>query len=263
MINHIIKTMGMKTVRYILVLLSCFLCAFPVMAQPGAKADGNPVFIGRGKIQFEKKTNMHKTFGDDMPEEFKSQVPKYKTVNYEFAFSGPRSYYHKSKNNEERGGFADFSESENKFFADHEGGKFVNVKSLFEKNFQIEDSLGTIQWKITNETRVIAGFNCRRATTILYDSIYIIAFYTDEILISGGPETFHGLPGMILGVVVPRVHSTWFATKVELDVKETEIQPVLSSKNEKVSLSTYRDALRKLSRNWGEEGERYLWRFYL
>lgn len=255
--------MGMKTTGYILTLLACLLSAFALKAQPAAKADGNPVFIDRGRIHFEKKTNMHKTFGDEMPEEFKAQIPKFKTVNYEFAFTGRRSFYQKSKNNEERGGFEDFSESENKFYADHEGGRFINVKALFEKKFQIEDSLQAINWKITNETRVIAGFNCRRATTILYDSIYIIAFYTDEILISGGPETFHGLPGMILGVVIPRIHSTWFATKVELEVKEAEVQPAISPKNEKVNLKTYYEALIKLSKNWGEGSEKYLWRFYL
>jgi GLPGLI family protein len=49
---------------------------------------------------------------------------------------------------------------------------------------------------------VIAGFNCRRANAMIMDSIYVVAFYTDEILTTGGPESFSGLPGMILGVAL-------------------------------------------------------------
>ncbi len=47
------------------------------------------------------------------------------------------------------------------------------------------------------------------------DSIYVVAFYTDEILTTGGPESFTGLPGMILGIAIPHEHVSWFATKVE------------------------------------------------
>jgi GLPGLI family protein len=30
------------------------------------------------------------------------------------------------------------------------------------------------------------------------DSVFIVAFYTDQIVTSGGPESFNELPGMIL-----------------------------------------------------------------
>ena len=63
---------------------------------------------------------------------------------------------------------------------------------------------------------MIAGFNCRKAYTVLFDSVYVFAFYTDEITISGGPVGLHGLPGMILGVTVPRMYSSWIATKVNI-----------------------------------------------
>src|SRR5690606_26879032 len=49
---------------------------------------------------------------------------------------------------------------------------------------------------------------------VIYDTIYVVAFYTDEILLRGGPEGFGGLPGTILGLAIPRYNTTWFATKV-------------------------------------------------
>jgi hypothetical protein len=50
----------------------------------------------------------------------------------------------------------------------------------------------------------------------IFDSVVVIAFYTDEIIPTSGPESFGGLPGMILGLAIPRLHTTWYATKLEV-----------------------------------------------
>lgn len=80
----------------------------------------------------------------------------------------------------------------------------------------VQDSLTDVKWKITNEYRNIAGYDCRRANGITLDSVYVVAFYTDQIPTSGGPGSIHGLPGMILGFVVPEQHFNIYATKVEM-----------------------------------------------
>ena len=85
-----------------------------------------------------------------------------------------------------------------------------------------------MEWRLTNENRVIAGFNCRKAVAKIFDSVYVFAFYTDEILIPGGPCSINGLPGMILGVTIPRLFTSWIATKVTLTgVDENIITPFL------------------------------------
>lgn len=81
----------------------------------------------------------------------------------------------------------------------------------------IQDTVKTIKWTITDEYREIAGYNCRRANGFTPDSTYVIAFYANEIPIDGGPESINGLPGMILGLVVPSQHLSYFATKVEFN----------------------------------------------
>ncbi len=101
-----------------------------------------------------------------------------------------------------------------------------SFKSLLEyggSNILTQDSLLAIKWKITNEYRDIAGYTCRRANGVLLDSIFVVAFYTDEIPLSSGPASLHGLPGMILGAAVPEHHYSIYATKVELS------QPVLTA----------------------------------
>ncbi|MEJ7557852.1 MAG: GLPGLI family protein [Pedobacter sp.] len=99
-------------------------------------------------------------------------------------------------------------------YSDLSGKKSTIQKDFFERTYLVHDSLRKIKWKLTDETRIIAGYTCKRANGVLLDSIYAVAFYTDDIHVSGGPESFNGLPGMILGVAVPHENVTWFATKV-------------------------------------------------
>jgi GLPGLI family protein len=139
--------------------------------------------------------------------------------------------------------------------SDLEAGKFVSQKNVLGKTFLLQDSLRKIKWKITDETRVIAGFNCRRANAIIMDSIYVVAFYTDEILSSGGPESFTGLPGLILGVALPHQHVTWFATKVQ----QVEVGPAgvaIVPKGKKVNYVSLYEELKEGTKDWGKSGRR-------
>ena len=131
-------------------------------------------------------------------------------------------------------------------------------RDIFEQTYLVKDSMQNYTWRITNETRNIAGFECRKAVTIICDSVYIVAFYTDEITVSSGPESFGGLPGMILGLAVPRLQMTWFATKVELK----EPAPAVLAPKQKgktVTWNTYEKDLSKAVSEWGKEGAKILW----
>jgi GLPGLI family protein len=44
-----------------------------------------------------------------------------------------------------------------------------------------------------------------------FDSVYVTAFVTDQILVSDGPESFTGLPGMVMGLAIPRLFTNWMA----------------------------------------------------
>jgi len=68
-----------------------------------------------------------------------------------------------------------------------------------------------IEWSITKETKVIKGYNCRKAEAVqVFYSIDreteelktkeqpIVAWFTSEIPFSFGPENYSGLPGLVL-----------------------------------------------------------------
>ena len=83
------------------------------------------------------------------------------------------------------------------------------------------------------------------------DSIYVVAFYTDEIVTSGGPESFCGLPGMILGVALPHQHVTWFATKLIDDpLKPADFK--IPTKGKVATNTSLKETLKESLKDWGK-----------
>jgi hypothetical protein len=56
---------------------------------------------------------------------------------------------------------------------------------------------------------------------------------------------------------VPRLHTTWFATKVEVNgVNMNSVTP--ATKGKKVNYKTMIESLDKVLKNWGAEGKKLL-----
>lgn len=217
------------------------------------------VFISKAKIEFERQINMWANIKGDFSEQIKKAIPQFKTDYFNFEFDGEQSIYKPGKEVAVKSGFfGGTPASDNIVYSNYNTGKFVAQKSVFEKTFLLQDSLRNAKWKITNDFREIAGFNCRRATTIIMDSVFVVAFYTDEIMIPGGPESFGNLPGMILGLVINRVHTTWYATKVELTgVDPNKIIP--PTKGNKISVLELDKTLKTSFSNWGKNADIFAW----
>jgi GLPGLI family protein len=121
----------------------------------------------------------------------------------------------------------------------------------------VKDTTRKIKWKITGETRDVAGYPCRRANGIMMDSIYVVAFYTEKIHTSGGPESFNGLPGMILEVAVPHENIIWVATKVtDVPINDNAIQA--PKKGKPVNNAQLMAILHNLTKDWGDRAQFYL-----
>ena len=176
------------------------------------------LFIPNGQITFEKKINMQRSMADwDIPEEAKDNMQKYNISTWELYFNNTTSLYkQKKKENENSGNIFSFSlENTNELYANYSESKRILKKSFFNDTYLINDTIPRLNWKIMHDLRTIAGYECRKAIGVINDTVYVVAFYTDEILLKGGPEGFSGLPGMILGLAIPRYNTTWFATKVD------------------------------------------------
>jgi len=200
-------------------------------------------FVSAGKITFERKTNVHRLYFtesemDSWDEMFKKMIPQFQVNYFELIFGQDKSIYRQTKDQPENkmGFFGDAPGSKNVVYKDFTNQKAVSQKQIFEKQFLLNDSLSHFEWKLQAETRTIAGFECKKAITKICDSVVVVAFYTEEILSNSGPESFGGLPGVILGLAVPRLYTTWFATNLEL-INDNEVNNITAPAKGKASTS--------------------------
>ena len=192
-------------------------------------------------------------------EKIKSQVPKFNSSFFNLYFNTAQAKYKPGKETENpMKMFGGTPASENEVFTDFTTHKVVAAKNVYEKKFLVEDSIRVLQWKITDEIRTIANYKCRKAVSKICDSVYVVAFYTEDIMVSGGPEMFSGLPGMILELAVPRLYTTWVATKVEVAAPPAS-ELTAPAKGKKVTQKELYDNLKEGLKDWGKYASRNIW----
>lgn len=123
------------------------------------------------------------------------------------------------------------------YYKDIKDKTFTVDRDFMGKEFLVQDSLPKYEWEMESESRQIGGYTCYKATAIkavdksdfrnmsfkkedkkttdkkettsnsniidmleMPDNIAITAWYTPEIPVSQGPESYYGLPGLILEI---------------------------------------------------------------
>lgn len=225
-------------------------------------------FFSTIKVEYEKTTAVRQLMkdlqeNDSWYEQNKDRYPVSVLSYYDFTGDSTKSLYKPGKDVPiDPKLWWRPSGDKNVVYNDYIKGTTISQKPVFEETFLLEDSLLKIKWKITPDVRNIAGYDCRKAVGILHDSIAVFAFYTDELMISGGPEGINGLPGMILGMGIPRLHCTWFATKVEVfDINMNKVTP--ATKGKKTDRVTMEKTLKKLAAEWGTYGSKTMLNFII
>jgi GLPGLI family protein len=222
-------------------------------------------FTRSGTIEFERKTNawavLKKEINKDNEavvapalDNYKKNNPQFRVLKSTLSFTGNKTLFTPIES-EPASNIMFFSimplmTQNNTIYSDLNDKKVIAQRTVLGDAFLVSDSTRKIEWKITDETRDIAGYHCRRANGIMLDSIYIVAFYTTQIPVPGGPESFNGLPGMILGVALPHENVTWFATKVT-DATLPDNALVPPKKGKKTDSKSFRETLRVALKDQG------------
>ena len=225
-------------------------------------------FITAGRVEYEKTYNQYSAIDDEdqdgeWMQQLKKNYPKFVKDVYELQFGNNKSAFKLARENtDNKYLWRDKPSATDITVKDLTTNKISIQKEVFETQYLLQDNMPNYQWRITDETRTIAGFECKKAVTKICDSVYVVAFYTDQIMVSSGPESFGNLPGLILGLAVPRLHTTWFATKLEL-VAPNAVQTSPLQKGKKCNWQLLEADLNKLKARWGNYGNKYIWNFML
>ncbi len=220
--------------------------------------------VTQAKIEFEVRCNIHKILGEgSWNDKMREALPQFSVKYFDFTFSGDKSVYKYTRTDDRvkiPGWIGNGDDKEETiWYSDYAKGIGTTQRSISGEKYLVADSLRKIDWRMTNESRVIAGFNCRKAVGKMFDSVYVFAFYTDDIMITGGPMSLNGLPGMILGVTIPRLNTSYIAIKVQ--VTGIDEKKIVAPQKGKASTNTSLDQLvSQRTKDWDRKSrDRFIW----
>jgi len=220
-----------------LLLLIATLFAFNLNAQT------------QGTIIYQQKMKFDFNVPEGMEEQFKGMMASEQTQDYALFFTEKESLYRTSdgkasdltQESSSDDGSASFKIviqiPDEQSYKNYETKQVVESKDFMGKKFLIKDELKKTDWKLTGGKKQIGEYVCHEATT-MSDTMLITAYFAPQIPIAIGPESFDGLPGAILEVILDKGNTIITATEVKLgEVDTIEITP--PSKGKKVSYQEY------------------------
>lgn len=179
-----------------------------------AVSHGFGQFSESGKITYERKTNLLKI--PNLPPFLQkiAEEKKYKVDEFVLTFNEHGSVFIPvtAMTNDP----ADMLTTKNTVYSDHQTKNRMTMLDMMGNKIYIQDTVNKIPWTMTDNTRKLAGYECKMAIYRKDDSTRIYAWYAEELVPAVGPETFSGLPGTILGMATEDGGIVYFAKSVEI-----------------------------------------------
>ena len=231
------------------------------------------------KISYERKINMHRNLPDP---QMKSMIPEFRTDKFELIFNESVSLFRSVVDDEAPDPFANaggggggmrmnFRMPTANTFTDVAKQMQYEERAFFEKEFLIVDSLKQYKWKLSEETKTIAKQLCKKATTMITapqvmrmrvsmgggpnadtavsapakpKETELVVWYAENIPVSFGPDSYSGLPGVIMEI--DQDNGANVTTAVEVSAKYPKKELVAPTKGEKMNRVQFQENMQKL-----------------
>ena len=211
-----------------------------------------------GKVIYERTMQIQIRIADN--EQVQQMLPKSRTDKFELNFGNNHSilkHIDEDESNDEMGGggvqirmmapgMDDIT------YCDLEKANRIEQREMFGKKFIVSNSIRKLVWKLSDDTKNILGYVCRKATTQRFgkrttmnidngkmerkeinDTSNIVAWFTTDIPVSAGPEVPGQLPGLILALDMNDGRMVYVASSVSPKTDLTVIKE--PSKGKKVT----------------------------
>lgn len=124
---------------------------------------------------------------------------EHEKVKYTLFFNTTFSFYEEEDSNDEEieiiNGFKE-PKIKREYYTNLKSKEILFIEGIAYKPILAKDTIA-IQWQIHEETKIIGGFMCLKATTNFKNNNYT-AWFTTDIPVPFGPWKFNNLPGLIL-----------------------------------------------------------------
>ena len=254
-----------------LLIAAAILIAIPSLAQ-----------VKEGKIVYERTMQLNIRINDDNPA-MQNLIPKERKDKFELFFTEGKSLWQPVEDDGQSGetSFSDgvgmrmvfrMPGSDDITFHNIAESKKVEQRELGGKSYIIADSIKKMSWKVAGETKMILGHNCMKATTQrmqesfrmtmdngeakrekIMDTLNIVAWFTNEIPGSFGPEMYQGqLPGTILEIDVNNGRNSFKAIEISPKVDVAKIKE--PTKGKKATTEEFAKEREKLMQEMQQSG---------
>jgi len=172
--------------------------------------------ISSGEIVFERRTNLEKRFegSDLMGGRNRDWMKKPKVDEFVLYFNDTSALFKPlppALEDQER----EWATMKNTTYQNLGEDKMEREFNIYGTAVYLTEALKTREWIITENRREIAGYNTRQALWVANDSTRVYAWYAEQLVPSVGPESFNGLPGVILGLAIEDGGVVYFAKSVK------------------------------------------------
>jgi GLPGLI family protein len=239
-----------------------------------------------GTVVYERTMQLQIRINDDNAIE--QMLPKTRIDRFELTFGNNQSLWKhvdEEENNDEFGGggmqIRMVGPGQNDvLFCDFNNARRIEQRELFDKKFVVEDTIRKLNWKLTGESQTFLGHPCQKATaqritqrmqmTIdngkmerkeVADTNNIVAWFTNDIPVSAGPEVQGQLPGLILALDINDGRMVYKVLEMSPKVDLASIKE--PTKGKKVTPAQFNDERNKMmdemqKNNQGNGGNRII-----
>ena len=227
----------------------------------------------QGKATYMSKTTIDMSrFGKMSEQEKKQRLARFKSFlekTYTLTFNKTSSSFREEVKLEAPGASGPSwgrSNGQGSIYKNTKDKKMIEDVEQFSKRFLVTEDMEQSQWEMGIETKKIGQYTCYKATLVKEDknidwgSIFsrrgnkkkdstnakenkpvkkmltVTAWYTPQIPVSTGPDTYYGLPGLILELNAGR--TTMLCTEVAINTQET-LEIEAPNKGKEVSRDEY------------------------
>ena len=203
-------------------------------------------------IKYERKINVEKLFNNN---EWAKGKNRFYIDSFELQSNGSIQRYEKLEQEEMERWTSAYKSFSNYYIDLNKKLRWAN-KEISGTEVHLMDSLPSYNWRIIDETRNIQGYECIKAETVVFDSIVVVAFFSPELQPEAGPESFGGLPGTILGLVIPFLQTTYLAKSVQ---PLTQNIKSLKPKGKQIDKKELEKKLMDIYKDWGENFDKIMY----
>ena len=181
-------------------VLTVALLSLAIMATLGQNYQGVAIYktvrdLGSMSVETNGMT-------DEMKSQIATLMQQRAQKTFILSFSDTEASWVESKNPDRKRKYRDISKS-----------VYIEEADIMGDTYLIKDKLKPQDWKLTEETKQIGPYTAKKATqirtwqsvvkgdknsTMRTDTVEVVAWYTLEVPVTHGPNTYWGLPGLVL-----------------------------------------------------------------